>query len=132
MSEEAKHTPGKWTCRAPDGETCADTLDRFGDWSVSLDDDDDRDDDVTGYTYLPVRTRDTVVALVVGATTLEGDDEDVRATTAANAILIAAAPDLLAVCLAYRDARETDDFDTTADRREALLAAIAKATGSPP
>ena len=50
----------------------------------------------------------------------------------ANARLIAAAPDLLAACIAYRDARETDDFDTTADRREALLAAIAKATGSPP
>lgn len=38
--------------------------------------------------------------------------------------------DLLAVCLAYRDARETDDFDRTAERREQLLAAIEKATGT--
>lgn len=47
----------------------------------------------------------------------------------ANARLIAAAPDLLAACLLYRDARETDDADTLAGRRAALLAAIAKATG---
>ncbi len=36
--------------------------------------------------------------------------------------------DLLAACVEARDARETDDADTLVERRERLLAAIAKAT----
>lgn len=56
-------------------------------------------------------------------------DNQICAADLRNARLIAAAPDLLAVCLLYRDARETDDADTLAERRAALLAAIARATG---
>lgn len=55
--------------------------------------------------------------------------EPLLAESRANAWLISAAPDLLAACLAYRDARDADDFGTTAARRGLLLSAIAKATG---
>lgn len=47
----------------------------------------------------------------------------------ADAILIAAAPDLLKACIAYRNAVT---FEDTIDAENMVLAAIAKATGEQP
>lgn len=128
---EPKHTPGPWTARGPDGLWASHEDDR-GEWGHNLDELDDEDQVATSMS-IAIRAGDRVVAMAVAAADHIPDatPEDL----AANALVMAAAPELLSTAVEFLrhavrpgdDGKYDDAFD---DARAALRAAIAKATGA--
>jgi hypothetical protein len=124
---EQRHTPGPWTCRSDDGTTFADHADAHGEWGHNLDDMESEDSFNTA--SIAIRGDGKVIAMAVhaDATYIPSPIPEL----AANARLIAAAPDLLAAC---RTALEVCNLygngtKMVDEAAEHLYAAIAKAEG---